>query len=149
MENLEKKEKRFLPVRLGETELVERAKELARSQQDIASLEEQKKTATADLTAQIKKGKQESRELTRIVSSGIEDQDVDCTIHMNYEDKRVMVTRDDTGEVVEERSMSADELQLKLAQKKKGKVLAIVGDAKPKKNEESAQSDDNEEDLPE
>ena len=107
-------ETRTLKVHLTERELLEKAKELARTRQEIDVLEAEKKAITAKFKSDIDEKTARSDGLVTIVSTGADYQPVDCEKVMDYINKRVTVCRLDTGELITDRKMYENELQQEL-----------------------------------
>ena len=107
-----------LPVQLTPEEKQERGEQLAASVEQTAALREEKKASTAEITSKIKLSTEITRKLSRIIASGTEDRDVECDATKDFERKTVTTYRSDTGEQVDQRPMSAEELQEEMFQPK-------------------------------
>lgn len=119
-------ETRTLAVALTEDELKAISAALARVCVDLGKVEEEKKTANSGF-----KHRADSLMSQMVVYSDQVNErrkwaDVVCYWEPDYENKKMVCTRQDTGEVVEQRDMTKDELQLKLplASKKSGRKRA-------------------------
>jgi hypothetical protein len=121
----DKQEREFeqkLPVQLTDREKVQAGEQLARTLAAIKVDEDKRK----DINADIKAKKKALDNLEKMLTSGVEQRDVKCREVMDWPRKSVTVTRLDTSEVITERPMRADELQVKMrldeaAQKKAAK----------------------------
>jgi hypothetical protein len=103
--------KKSLPVTLTEMELLQKAKELAKLQQDKTSAEEQAKSAAATFKDKIAGAQSNINILSRDISNGYEYRDVDCYWEMDYKTRKKNLIRTDTGEVVKTEEISASEMQ--------------------------------------
>jgi protein subunit release factor A len=118
---------RKLPVKLNDEELADRGRAVAKAVEDRAALQEEKKAADADINGKIKSQGEIIRCLSRVITTGTEDREVEVAINKDNESRMISVVREDTGEIVESRPMTADELQQNLfppraAKKFKGKL---------------------------
>jgi hypothetical protein len=75
------------------------------------SLENQKRIVSGDLTSQIKTERKAKREKSKQLRDGFIYKGIDCSEAMDFERNIVVVTRDDTGENIDERAMRAEERQ--------------------------------------
>jgi hypothetical protein len=100
-----------LPVKLNDDDLITRGKQL---------VENMRKTAMADEAREVENKKRKgdiallgevTAKLSTIVSSGTEDREVDCEVSKDFIHGKVTTVRMDTGEVVDERVMTAEERQ--------------------------------------
>jgi len=103
-----------LRVNLTEMEIVEHARAAARANSELLRLEEELKAIKSDYKAQMDKEQAKLNEHSGKVNNGWEMRPVACTIYKNYQDNSIVITRDDTGEIIRERIMSADERQMGL-----------------------------------
>ena len=95
-------------------DLAEAFLELNRGKNDLKSVTAQYKSRIAQVEASIS-------DKSSMLSSGYEFRDIECEVIKNYDDRIIRIIRPDTGEVVEERMMAHDELQMhidELRQKK-------------------------------
>ena len=106
-----KKKTMNLKTELNRDELAAAAEELAESTQTIVRLENQKKAAVAQFKSDIDYAIARQNKFAGIVAAKCEWRDVDCDLLYDYEKKIVTITRLDTGEQVQERTMFEDELQ--------------------------------------
>lgn len=90
----------------------------AASGEKIAGIMDQMERVTGDLEemtkqhrADVAKMEARSKKLASMIRSGKDYAKVDCTVTRNFLSKQLQIQRIDTGEVVEERALSLDELQ--------------------------------------
>lgn len=118
---------RKLPVKLNDEELADRGRAVAKAVEERAALQEEKKAADADINGKIKTQGEIIRCLSRVITTGTEEREVEVVMNKDNETSMISVVREDTGEVVESRPMTAEELQQNLfppraAKKFKGKL---------------------------
>jgi hypothetical protein len=101
-----------LQYRFSDEELAEIADGLVKELDEISVAEFKRKNLAAEMKADIDKKKELADDLRRKYRNRYEYRDVDCEVTYDY-DRRVVVTmRTDTGEIIDERGMTAEELQL-------------------------------------
>ena len=111
----------------GDSHVFERAKwkftdeenaELARTVtqkvKEIETLEDEKKSATAQMNADIKRAKLDCATAAQKHRDGWEFRDTECRVEKDYDTKVVRYIRIDEGTVVRQRKMYPEELQEKL-----------------------------------
>ena len=103
------KETRKLTVKLNEGEKIECARQAARLLRRYGALEEEKKRVTKEFGDQMKETRRAADMKAAAHETGIEERMVECT--RTVVGMQLVVTRDDTGEVVEERTLSEEELE--------------------------------------
>ena len=103
--------KRDLPVTLTETEVLQKAKELAKFQQDKVSFEEQAKSASANYKDKIAGAQLNINILSREITNGYEQRMIDCYWESDYATRTKNLFRTDTGESVKTETISASEMQ--------------------------------------
>lgn len=103
--------KKDLPVDLTDVELLEKAKELAKLQQDKVSHEEQAKSAAATFKDKIASAQSNINIISRDISNGYEYRETDCYWDFHYKTKVKHLIRTDTGEIVRTDNLTASELQ--------------------------------------
>ena len=113
-------EERSMFVKLTPGEVAVYALDAARVTLDIGELEDQKKAAASTFKDRIDRSFCVVRELSRKVKDGQELRDVKCTWHADYETRKAFLIRDDTGEEIQSRDLTAQELQGNLPLKKAG-----------------------------
>jgi len=104
-----------LPCKLDRDELADRSKRLAILVEKVESARRRTKEVAADLKAEADRIASERDDLARVVASEQEEREV--SVEDFADDVRGVVTRVrmDTGEVVSERALRAEERQLDLA----------------------------------
>lgn len=110
-EATEHRETRSLYCALTQPEFNARATEYAKADQDLEALELEKKQVNDEIKDKIGGAVTEQRRLRRIVLERREKREVSCTWYADWASKSMLLRRDDTGEVVEARTMTADEVQ--------------------------------------
>lgn len=101
-----------LKVKLTEAEIAERGARLAHEVSEIRKLEDRKRESAAEYKTAIDAFTQSSRTLAGIVERGEETRDVEC--HLTIHGDQAVIRRGDTGEVIERRNATEEELQEKL-----------------------------------
>lgn len=105
----------YLPYRFTEDEVKGLGRELAQTNAEIEDLERQKKSAAAQIAAQIASKTQRQKSISEKINSGSEYRNVNCVIRYNDPAPGKKTTyRTDDGTVVRSGEMSADEMQLTL-----------------------------------
>jgi hypothetical protein len=102
---------RTLQCVLTNDELLKYSRELAQANQDLSALEDKKKDVVAGFTAQAKRIEADINMNALKVSTGKEMRDVKCVWDYDYERKIKILTRLDTGEVLQEDELTPEELQ--------------------------------------
>jgi hypothetical protein len=96
-------------------ERAELARQLARQTQDLESLNDRKAQVVSEFTAKIKAANAEIFKIARLINNNYEYRDVKCDVLYDTPKRGYKrIIRMDTGEVVEDVPMSADELQQSL-----------------------------------
>lgn len=103
-----------LHCRLTDTELLVLGDEMACAMGAVTTLEANKKQSADDFKAQIEKKYAEIGDLAGKVRTKEIDRAVECTVTVDFEHRCVRTVRDDTGEIIEERAMTATECQAAL-----------------------------------
>ncbi len=88
------------------------SKDLANAVESLELVKLAKKRAMAEYTAKAQTFAQEIQELSRCIRSGYFLREVVCEKRINLGLLTVTVTRQDTGEIVEERPMNTEEKQM-------------------------------------
>jgi seryl-tRNA synthetase len=101
----------ILHCRLSTDELLKYSDQLSCEVNEVASLQAKKAAAASDYKAKIEAKEEIITDLARKVRTKEEDREVECEIVKDWEHKCVRTTRRDTGEVVGERAMTAEEMQ--------------------------------------
>jgi hypothetical protein len=107
-------ETRTLPVRLTEDEITQRGRAIAKFVKDQTEIEEAKKTAMSGFKEKLDVCAESIGKLSRSITTGEEDREVECHWNKDFGRRVADLIRNDTGEVVETRPLSADEMQEKL-----------------------------------
>ena len=105
------KEMRRLPCKLTQAEFNGKALEFAQLDEELDQLEAKRKAANEGYKDRIGGVNARRSELRRIVVKREEERDVQCTWHADWASKSMLLRRDDTGEVVQARTMTAEEVQ--------------------------------------
>lgn len=92
-------------------EIAEMAVDLAQAGITKAQLEEELTTIKANFKSDITIQEEHINKLMRQIHNGFEMRTVVCHEYRDYENKKVLTIRDDTGETVKERPMTLDETQ--------------------------------------
>jgi len=109
------KEVLFLRVEFTPEEIKNFSSDLARKTAELSQAEEDKKAAVAQFADQLASAKATVSRLARNINSGYEMRNVDCEVTLHSPKKGLArIIRLDTGEEVNVRPMTADELQEKL-----------------------------------
>jgi len=114
------REPHVLPCKLNEKDRADAADKLATAIQRVESLEIEKKTLNTNFKGQIDTQKEQIHKLTIEVKDGISQRSIDCELALNYSKLRAILTRLDTGQIVEERPMTEEEKQMKFEFEKNG-----------------------------
>lgn len=113
-ENKTLRESRRVPCILTDDEKTAIAKDAMESIAELTDLERAKKNAGKDFDNKIAATKEKIETLARAHREGIEQRLTPCTITLDYDRGVYLVCREDTGETVQERTLTADERQLAL-----------------------------------
>ena len=103
-----------LPVQLTQEELMEKAKELAKLQQDKASAEEQAKSAAATYKDRIASAQSNISILSRDICNGYEYRQVPCQWEFDWSAGKKRLVRNDTGETIKTEMITQDDRQADL-----------------------------------
>lgn len=106
-------EPHVLPCKLTEKDVAEAADKLATAIQRVESLELEKKTKVAEFKGQIDAQKERIHNLTVEVKDGVAQRSIDCELLLNYTKLSATLIRLDHDEIVEERTMTTEEKQMK------------------------------------
>lgn len=102
---------RTLPVKLAPDEVAQRAEELARELHDQAIAEEAAAATKKYIAQDLEKRRERVARLGRIVHTRREDRQIDCHEEHSALDGTARTVRDDTGEVVDTRPLTQEELR--------------------------------------
>jgi hypothetical protein len=100
-----------LPVVLSPAELADRAKALAAHSEALGDPLEKVKRLTKEVKEGVAGEVQRVLRLSRVVTTGKEDRDVQVSDEWDWKNKVVATTRHDTGETVRSRAMTREELE--------------------------------------
>lgn len=102
---------RLLPVQLTEEELKVKGEELAKATEAHRDLEAEKKAVAAGYSTQMKDSTKNLLELAKIVNTRSQERHV--PVRRDYDPKKNLcrIFREDTNDLVESRSMTAEEYQ--------------------------------------
>lgn len=138
---------RELPVQLEEEQIAELGRQVAKRVRERADLQEEKKQQNADINARLKDVSEIIRKTSEQIATGTAIREVECTVDKNIDTKMVTVTRDDTGEVIEHRPMTTEELQQELFDPRKpkrttGDPLSGMGGGNGKEEQKDGETDE-------
>jgi len=102
---------RNVPVTLTQDEFEQRAAELAAVNQELEALDRNRKAAASGFKGQIEKAQGRLSKLVLIVAKRAEYRDVNCSQRINPDAKIVEIVRSDTGEIVDTRALTSQDLQ--------------------------------------
>lgn len=105
----------YLVCVLTDRELIDKAKELSKANEDLADVESRKKDIMADFTAQQKKHEANISVLSRVVSSGKEYREIKCQWEYNYTKMLKTLIRLDTMDTVKSAMLNQSDCQGKIA----------------------------------
>jgi hypothetical protein len=100
-----------LPVKLDDEDLLTRGRQLVENMRKAAAAEEERKAEDKKRKGDIALLDEITAKFSLTISTGSEDRDVECEIRKDYVHGSVTTVRTDTGEVVDERVMRAEERQ--------------------------------------
>ena len=102
---------RVLVVGIPDDELIVLGHDLAAAVEERDDIGVEYKNVAASYRKRLKEHAGIINELARKTKSGTEDLEVECAIKKDFVHNKLTCTRNDTGEVVEERAMTGEELQ--------------------------------------
>lgn len=105
------KELRTLSCRLSQAEFNAKATEFAQLDGELDTLEAEKEASSKAFKNRIGGVTARRAELRQIMLTRHEQRDVQCTWHADWASKSMLLRRDDTNEVVQVRTMTAEEVQ--------------------------------------
>lgn len=109
-----KEAREFLQYFFTREEKEDMSQLLARRISELSLSESRKKEVVKALDADISKFENEIKDLANKVKDGYTYKNIDCDVIMDYNHKSYTIIRRDTGAVVTERAMTADELQTEM-----------------------------------
>ena len=104
----------ILPVRLSDAEVLDVSRRAAETFRQRGFAEMEKKEAMAEFKGRIEALEREIHELQGIVSSQIEYRTIQCEKTTHRDLGEVVITRLDTGKIIETRPMTAKERQTEM-----------------------------------
>lgn len=107
--------KQNLKVDFSHDEIHEFGNQLANITNEVKELTNAKKSAMSDFKAKIDGKTADAESLSTKIANGYEYRNVECEVRFNKPNTgRKQIVRKDTGEMVSEESMTAEELQLEM-----------------------------------
>lgn len=103
---------RVLQCKLTIDERDAKGRELSQAWDDYETIEDEKKDATSELTKRLKKKRAEIGRLAGMLKVGTEPRPILCRWVFDYGHGFKRLIRQDTGDLVEEKTIPIDELQL-------------------------------------
>ena len=103
-----------LPVKLTQEEIIESAKSLAKTTNELRDCEARKTEVTSQFAADLKKLKATTDSISIKISNGYEYREVECAWSFNYKTDTKTLTRIDTGETVRTTQLTIEDRQGKL-----------------------------------
>lgn len=110
---------RDLIVKLTDDEVRIYSEELARITSLQAEAEDEKKAVTSGFKDKIDRFIADARTMARKISTRQELRGVDCEWVLNFEAQKAFLHRKDTGEIIDTRKLTEEEMQLSLMPEKK------------------------------
>jgi len=105
-----------LKCQLTEEEWVETAEQMSEAIDALKELEDDRQAFAKDMKARMAAKEAEVNRLNNLCRAKYEWRDAPCQRRFDFNNRKIVVTRDDTGEVVWSREMREDELQMELEQ---------------------------------
>ena len=102
---------RQLRCNLTDAERVQASHEIGRAMQSHKQAVEQAKEVAAKAKAEVERTRLEAEDLGVLLANGYEYRDVEVLIVVDIDERQVVVTRTDSGEVIEKRRATGAELQ--------------------------------------
>ena len=108
------KHRQMLSVTLSDEDIRARGKQIAREIEEKHSAESEKKELSAEYSKKIQMHDRRIDQLSRVIDTGVDYQDVDIDIVYDFPAQELRKVRIDTGEVFIRRRMTDEESQLQL-----------------------------------
>lgn len=105
------KENRVLKVKLTDKEVLQKANELLEADAEVDRIDAERKEEMDRYKEMKEDALSKKRAARDAYKDGAEDREVECTWRPNWTAKQWELVRDDTGEIVEEVTMSEEDLQ--------------------------------------
>lgn len=103
--------KRALRVTLTPEEIQSKAGELADLMVEYSETESKRKADAASYSARLKSLDTQAQDIAQVIKAGEEERQVECEERRNFETSQIQIIRLDTGALVSERTMTAEEKQ--------------------------------------
>ena len=103
-----------LPVKLTQEEIIEFAKSLAKTTNELRDCEARKMEVTSQFAADLKKLKATTDSISIKISNGYEYREVECSWDFDYKGDTKTLYRKDTGETVRTTQLTIEDRQGKL-----------------------------------
>lgn len=100
-----------LPVKLDDEELLDRGQQLVKNMRRVAAAEDARENENKKRKGEIALLEEITAKLSTTIAAGTEDRDVECEVRKDFRHGRVTTVRNDTGEIVDDRTMTAAERQ--------------------------------------
>ena len=110
-----RKSKRFLKYVFTTDEAKENAGNMARSIKEVSQIENELASVKSSFKSKLDLASAEIKQLAEHVANGYEFRNIEVDVTLDFSDRRVYVHRTDNQELVEDRKMNADEMQLELS----------------------------------
>jgi hypothetical protein len=107
----QKFEIRQLRCNLTDAERVQASHEIGRAMQSHKQAVEQAKEVAAKAKAEVERTRLEAEDLGVLLANGYEYRDIEVLVAVDIDERQVVVTRTDSGEVIEKRRATGPELQ--------------------------------------
>lgn len=105
---------KMLKCHFTQDEMTEFRDNLANSIMDLSSIEDEKKSVMSDYTAKINEKKAMINRVASNIRNGYEHREVKCRIDYDFTRRVKTFAREDTGEIVQEEVITADECQVEI-----------------------------------
>lgn len=106
---------KLLRVSLTDDELISAGDNLAREHGDLRAVNKELDSIKADYKAKVTAHESRIETLSIKIRDKFEMRGVDCVEVKDYDTKTLIITRTDSGEIIEQRMLRQDELQIPLA----------------------------------
>lgn len=106
--------KRQVKVIMTRDERLAMGEDLALEHRRLEEVQERKAQVNAAIKAELETHQSRINHLSQTLRNGYEYRDVTCLITSEFGSNQVMVSRIDTGEIIEQRAMTAEERQREL-----------------------------------
>ena len=110
----ERKTTRSVAVTIDAEDVAEHSKRLCGVLSQIDNVKAEKKAACSDANASLKELNTRAHELAESIRNGTENRDVECIESFDFRTGTVTCKRIDTGEIIDERAINAEERQAAL-----------------------------------